>query len=109
MPLADQLEEHEQDLIIADSSPHGWLAVSKLRTTKVHKRLAAGERDLAQQKQKKYEGPGKKFSRFSAQSSEGDFKKPERRYLSEALFAASKQLRQGLCSQTNSTTTTASV
>jgi hypothetical protein len=102
--LFEQIEEHEQDLIIADSSPHGWLAVSKLRTTKelpkaVRKRLAAVERDLAQQKTKTYGGPGK----ISAQSSEGyASKKPERRFSpKEALFTAAKQLRPGLCSHCN--------
>jgi hypothetical protein len=105
--LAEQLEEHEQDLIIADTSPHGWLAVSKLRTTKdlpkaVRKRLAAVERDLAQQKTKKYGGPGKKFGGFQAKSSESDAKKPERRFSpEEALFAAAKQVRPGLCSHCN--------
>ena len=29
--LAAELERHEEDLIIADTSPHGWLAVAKVR------------------------------------------------------------------------------
>ncbi len=29
--LRDRLEEHQQDLVIADTSPNGWLAVAKLR------------------------------------------------------------------------------
>jgi hypothetical protein len=105
--LHDQLEEHEQDLIIADSSPHGWLAVSKLRTTKelpkaIRKRLAAVERDLAQQKTKRNGGPGKKFGKFSGQGNEGYAKKPERRFSpEEALFSAAKQVRPGLCSHCN--------
>ena len=32
--LVQQLETHKEDLLIADASPHGWLAVSKLRSTK---------------------------------------------------------------------------
>ena len=32
--LIKQLEQHEEDLLIADASPHGWLAVSKIQSTK---------------------------------------------------------------------------
>jgi hypothetical protein len=101
--LADQLEEHEQDLIIADSSPHGWLTVSKLRTTKelpkaLRKRLAEVERDLNQQKQKKNGGPGKRFTRFPQQGGDGDSKRADKRSTpEEALFTASKQIRTGQC------------
>jgi hypothetical protein len=50
--LADQLETHEQDLVIADSSPHGWLTVNKLRNStdlpkSLRKRLAVVEKELA--------------------------------------------------------------
>jgi hypothetical protein len=102
--LADQIEEHEQDLIIADSSPHGWLAVSKLRTSKelpkaLRKRLVEVERDLNQQRQRRNGGPGKKFSRFPQQSGESDVKKTDKKFSPEAaLFAASKQVRTGQCS-----------
>jgi hypothetical protein len=105
--LAEQLEEHEQDLIIADSSPHGWLAVSKLRTGKelpkaLRKRLAAVERDLALQKTRKNGPAGKKFTRFPNQSAASDGKKPDRRFSpEEALHSAAKQLRPGLCSHCN--------
>ena len=30
--LSAKLEDHEHDLIVADTSPHGWLAVAKLRS-----------------------------------------------------------------------------
>jgi hypothetical protein len=105
--LAEQLEEHEQDLIIADSSPHGWLTVSKLRTTKelpkaLRKRLAAVERDLAQQKTRKNGPAGRKFTKFSQQAGTSDGKKPDRRFSpEEALHNAAKQLRPGLCSHCN--------
>jgi hypothetical protein len=107
--LSDQLEEHEQDLIIADSSPHGWLTVSKLRTTKelpkaLRKRLAEVERDLNQQKQRKHGGPGKKFTRFPQQGSEGDHKRADKRSTpEEALFTASKQVRTGQCTNCHET------
>jgi hypothetical protein len=102
--LADNIEEHEQDLIIADSSPHGWLTVSKLCTTKelpkeLRRQLAAIERDLAVQKTKRNGGPGKKFGKFSQQSGESSSKGPERKYSpEEAMFAAAKQIRTGKCS-----------
>jgi hypothetical protein len=61
--LVDSLDEHEQDLIIADISPHGWLAVNKLRTSadlpkEVRKKLAVVEKDLAAQKVKNGKAKG---------------------------------------------------
>jgi hypothetical protein len=55
--LDEALEEHEQDLLIADISPHGWLAVNKLRNTAelpkaLKKRLALVEKYLDAQKNK---------------------------------------------------------
>jgi hypothetical protein len=107
--LADNIEEHEQDLIIADSSPHGWLTVAKLRTTKelpkdVRRRLSAIERDLAAQKSRKYGGVGKKFNKFPQQGSESAGKRTDRKFSpEEALYAAAKQIRTGKCSHCNKT------
>jgi hypothetical protein len=100
--LEEQLEEHEQDLVIADSSPHGWLAVARVRTAKelpkaLRKKLAAVEKDLSQQKQRNG-GAQRKFGKNTQQSHEGDGRKPERKYSpEEAIFAAAKQIRTGSC------------
>jgi hypothetical protein len=101
--LAEQLETHEQDLVIADSSPHGWLAVNKLRNStdlpkSLRKRLAVVEKELASKKQR-YGGPRRKFQQFQAPGQDGFSRKPGRRVSpEEALFAASKQVRTGSCS-----------
>jgi Zn-dependent M16 (insulinase) family peptidase len=103
--LADKLEEHAQDLIIADSSPHGWLAVSKLRHSTelpkaVRKRLAAVEKELASKKIKNG-GPRRKFQQQQQQlstASQDGFTKNRKFSPEEALFAASKQVRAGTCS-----------
>jgi Zn-dependent M16 (insulinase) family peptidase len=99
--LADKLEEHAQDLIIADTSPHGWLAVNKLRHSTelpkaVRKRLAAVEKELASKKSKNG-GPRRKFQQFSSASAEG-YAKNRKFSPEEALFAAAKQVRAGTCS-----------
>jgi hypothetical protein len=101
--LADAIEEHEQDLLIADISPHGWLAVSKLRNSSdlpknIRKKLALIEKDLDAQKAK-YGGAKKKFSSVPAAGQESVGKKPERKYSpEEALSFAAKQVRTGTCS-----------
>jgi Zn-dependent M16 (insulinase) family peptidase len=99
--LAEKLEQHEQDLIIADTSPHGWLTVSKLRNSTelpkaVWKRLDVIEKELATKKQK-YGGPRRNFKQFSAAGQDG-FAKSRKYSPEEALFAASKQVRAGTCS-----------
>ena len=104
--LVRQLESHEEDLLIADASPHGWLAVSKIRSTKelpknLRKRLAEVDRQLSTQKDR---GPGdgkfaKKSPGFSTQGQGPLYRRPDRRISpEEALFEASKQLRPGSCS-----------
>jgi hypothetical protein len=105
--LEEQLEEHEQDLVIADTSPHGWLAVARVRTAKelpkdLRKRLAAVEKDLTIQKQRNG-GSTRKFGKNPQQGAEGDGRKQEQRRFSpeEALFAAAKQVRTGLCTHCN--------
>jgi hypothetical protein len=91
--LADKLEEHAQDLIIADSSPHGWMAVSKLRHSTelpkaVRKRLAAVEKELASKKTKNG-GPRRKFQQQLSTASQDGFTKNRNFSPEEALFAAS--------------------
>ena len=103
--LVQQLESHEEDLLIADASPHGWLAVSKLRSTKelpkgIRKRLAEVDRQLSTQKDKGGDGKfAKKPGGFPTQSQGPVYRRPDRRISpEEALFEASKQLRPGSCS-----------
>ncbi len=63
--LIGQLESHAEDLIIADISPHGWLAVAKVRAgtdlpRALRKKLEQVDRDLAAQKHR-HGGPGRKL------------------------------------------------
>jgi hypothetical protein len=95
-------DEHEQDLIIADISPHGWLAVNKLRTSsdlpkEVRKKLAVVEKDLAAQKVKN--GKTKGNFRQIPQAGTGSIgRKSDKKYSpEEALSYASKQVRPGKC------------
>lgn len=104
--LIKQLEQHEEDLLIADASPHGWLAVSKIRATKelpktLRKRLAEVDRLLSSQKEKEgHGGPAKKYQQLPGQGQGPLFRRAERRFSpEEAMFAAAKQLRPGTCSQ----------
>jgi hypothetical protein len=53
--LLEEIDRHGEDLIIADQSPHGWLAVAKVRSGQelpksVPKKLAQVEKDLANRK-----------------------------------------------------------
>jgi hypothetical protein len=101
--LADLLEEHEQDLIIADISPHGWLAVNKLRNTSdlpkaLRKRLATVEKDLEAQKSKNG-GHRKKLFAVSGTGQDSTGRKTDRKFSpEEALSVATKQIRTGTCS-----------
>jgi len=101
--LAAQLDVHVQDLVIADTSPHGWLAVAKVRAgtdlpKSLRKRLEQVDRELAAQKSR-YGGPGKKLFPIQKTGS-GMLIRRDNRRLSpeEALSAASKQIRAGVCS-----------
>jgi len=104
--LIKQLGEHEEDLLIADASPHGWLAVSKIRSTKelpkdLRKRLAAVDKQLSSQKEKPMDGGFKrKFPQFSGAGQQNPvFRRQERRVSpEEAMFAAARQIRPGTCS-----------
>jgi len=104
--LIKQLTQHEEDLLIADASPHGWLAVSKIRSTKelpkdLRKRLAAVDKQLSSQRTKDGDGGFKrKFSNLPGTSQPNPmFRRTERRISpEEALFAAGRQIRPGTCS-----------
>jgi hypothetical protein len=99
--LLEDLDQHAEDLIIADQSPHGWLAVAKVRSGQelsksVRKKLAQVEKDLANRKNG---GPKKKYPGFSRAGQDSTGRKPDRRLSpEEALHAAAKQIRPGLCS-----------
>lgn len=102
--LIQQLESHEEDLQIADASPHGWLAVNKLRSTKelpksLRKRLAEVDRQLSSQRERGYDGGFKKKpDRLPGEGQGPLYKRPDRRISpEEALFNASKQVRAGNC------------
>jgi hypothetical protein len=103
--LLDLLEEHEQDLIVADISPHGWLAVSKLRNSSelpkdLRKKLSVVEKDLDAQKNR-HGGNKKKFFSVPQQSQGSAGRRPDavKKYSpEEALSFAQKQVRTGACS-----------
>ena len=105
--LDRQLGEHEEDLIIADTSPHGWLAVARLRRGKelpksVRKRLDQVEKELAQTQRKETQHgarPERKFGPVQRKGQEPLVKRPDRRLSpEEVLFQAGRQLRPGTCS-----------
>ena len=67
--LLEKIEVHEQDLIIADTSPHGWLAVAKVRSNtdlpkNIRKKLEQVERDLAARRRQPDGFFKKKFGQF---------------------------------------------
>jgi hypothetical protein len=101
--LIKELEQHEEDLVIADTSQFGWLAVAKIRGTaelpkSVRKRLEQVERDLAAQRNRNG-GPRKKVQQVQGGGQEPVIRRTDRRVTpEEALFQAGKQLRQGTCS-----------
>jgi hypothetical protein len=101
--LIQDLEKHSEDLVIADTSQFGWLAVAKVRAATelpkaLRKRLEQVDKDLAAQKTK-YGGPRRKVSQVSGAGAEPVIRRADKRLTpEEALFQAGKQLRQGTCS-----------
>ena len=105
--LSAKLEDHEHDLIVTDNSPHGWLAVAKLRSNtelpkSLRKKLAQVEKDLAHRRpphqSQQYGGARKKFEQFPRDGQNFSRRRPDQRLSpEEALSNASKQLRQGTC------------
>ncbi len=103
--LLEKIEEHEQDLIIADTSPHGWWAVAKVRSNtdlpkNIRKKLEQVERDLAARRRQPDGFFKKKFGQFSGQGREpATGRQGAARRLSpeELLFQATRQTRTGTC------------
>ena len=103
--LERQLEEHEEDLIIADSSPHGWLAVARIRRGKelpkaLRKRLDAVNKELSSLSLSHQDGGrvAKKPGPFFHKSAEPIVQRPQRRVSpEEVLHQAGRQLRLGTC------------
>jgi hypothetical protein len=101
--LVQDLERHAEDLVIADTSQYGWLAVAKVRAATelpkaLRKRLEQVEKDLSAQKTQNA-GPRRNFSKVPGTNSEPVTRRADKRVTpEEALYAAGKQLRQGTCS-----------
>jgi len=100
--LLQQLELHEEDLTIADTSPHGWLAVAKVRgcvdlPKHLRKKLALVDKELATKKS--FNGPRRRQGKFPREGEEPVIRRGDRRLSpEELLFQASKQVRSGICS-----------
>ena len=101
--LRGALEEHYQDLVIADTSPNGWLAVARLRNRSelpddVRKKLEKVDKEIW--RAKNY-GPQKKFVKFQGQGNGGNVRtgRPQQKLSpEELLYNASRQIRAGTCS-----------
>jgi hypothetical protein len=97
------IDQHEQDLLIADALPFGWLAVAKIRGTaelpkNIRKRLEQVDRELSAQKNRNG-GARKKYGGVPGASAEPVIRRADKRSTpEEALFQAGKQLRAGTCS-----------
>jgi hypothetical protein len=102
--LIKDIEQHGEDLVIADTSPFGWLAVAKVRSATdlpkpIRKRLEQVDKDLAAQRGFKNGGAGRKFSAVQGQGQEPVTRRGDRRLTpEEALFQAGRQIRRGTCS-----------
>jgi hypothetical protein len=103
--LRKGLKEHEEDLLIADTSPNGWLAVAKLRNKTylpddLRKKLDKIDKEIWRSKQHGGQQQ-KKFARVPGQGSGGNVRtnRPIQKLSpEELLFNASKQIRAGTCS-----------
>jgi len=101
--LRDALKEHEEDLVIADTSPNGWLAVAKLRGRSdlpegVRKKLEKVDKELW--RARSYGRGPKKFGPVQEKSEGGDFRvrRPQQRFSPEELLHnAARQVRAGVC------------
>jgi hypothetical protein len=103
--LKKQIAEHQEDLVIADISPNGWLAVSKLRNRtelpdSLRKKLEKVDKEIFFAK--KYGGPAKKkFTKLQGQSDGGNVRtsRPQQKLSpEELLYNAARQIRAGVCS-----------
>jgi hypothetical protein len=102
--LRDSLQEHEEDLIIADTSPNGWLAVAKVRgrsdlPEEVRKKLEKADKEIW--RARGYGQPKRKFGAVqeAGQGSDVRTKRPQQKFSPEELLHnAAKQVRAGTCS-----------
>ena len=102
--LRDSLQEHEEDLIIADTSPNGWLAVAKVRgrsdlPEEVRKKLEKADKEIW--RARGYGQPKRKFGAVQETGQGGDVrtKRPQQKFSPEELLHnAAKQVRAGTCS-----------
>ncbi len=102
--LRDGIKEHQEDLVIADTSPNGWLAVSRLRNRSdlsddLRRKLEKVDKEIW--RSRSYGGPRKKFGKIQSQGQGGDVRtsRPQQKLSPEELFYnASKQIRAGTCS-----------
>jgi hypothetical protein len=107
--LVEDLEKHEEDLIIADTSPHGWLAVAKVRSGQelpktLRKKLAQVEKDLSARRNGGFKKKSNFFSNKNESGSGRRFNNNNgNRRISpeEAIANAAKQSRPGTCSHCN--------
>jgi hypothetical protein len=101
--LIQEIEQHGEDLVIADTSPFGWLAVAKVRAAtdlpkSLRKKLEQVDKDLAEQRSRKNGQNRRKFSTISGAGQEPVVRRGDRRLTpEEALFQAGRQVRQGTC------------
>jgi len=99
--LLEQLEIHEENLVIADTSPHGWLAVAKVRSAKdlpknVRKRLEQVDKELSSRSRNG--GPRRRNTTFQRDGQNPLINRGNRKISpEEALFIASNQVRTGTC------------
>jgi len=102
--LKKRIKEHQEDLLIADTSPNGWLAVARLRNRSelpedLRKKLDRVDKEIW--RSRNYGGPKKKFTKFQGQSVGGDvrtFRPQQKLSPEELLYNASRQIRAGTCS-----------
>jgi len=99
--LLEQLETHEENLVIADTSPHGWLAVAKVRASKdlpknVRRRLEQVEKELSARQRNG--GPRRRNPQFQRDGQNPVIGRGNRRISpEEAIYFASTQVRTGIC------------
>jgi hypothetical protein len=101
--LWDRLKEHQENLVIADTSPNGWLAVARLRNRSelpddLRKKLERVDKEIW--RSRSYGGPQKKFA-VQSQGGGGDFRTrrlQQKLSPEELLYDASRQIGAGRCS-----------
>jgi len=102
--LKKKIDTHQEDLVIADTSPNGWLAVARLRNRSelpddLRKKLDRVDKDIW--RSRNYGGPKKKPGKFQNQSAGSDVRtgRPQQKQSpEEMLYNASRQIRAGTCS-----------